>query len=259
MGIAQDAPNELQFTLVYTEQDRQFKQASQWAATLRARGSRSAVHVVPSHIKDSELADYAVSMLQQNKTIACPAGMRRVASLPSTSGQELCKVASSSSISLCEGLRRVSSFPGCVTEAMSPNRTDAFGTPPGVWSAQSQQLAWSCQVPAWPRDEQIDQRLDWEAMQQWPQETLKVENIAMQGQFNDCKPLSMWPENQQLQQKITPPCSPGGASTPTSFVDAEACKWSKPVADVLGSIFKTESWEDIQNALLLSEPEFYED
>lgn len=256
--LAQDTPKHLQFTLVYTEQERQFKQASQWAASLRARGSRNTVHVVPSHLKITDLAEYAVRMLQRNKAIIGPAGLRRIASHPGTPLDGLHRVASTPSVSPCEGLRRVSSFPGCQIEALSPTCASPTAGPPGVWATQSPQI-WACKAPAWPRDIQIDQSSEWEAMQQWPQEALDCEGMAAQGMFNVCKTLA-WPQQQpQLEKQITPPSTPLTRESSMSFIDAEAAKWAKPVADVLSSLFKTESWEDIQSALIKSEPEIYED
>lgn len=258
--LSQEMPNQLQFTLVYTEQERQFKQASQWAATLRARGGRNAIHVVPSHIKNTELADYVVRMLQRNKAMVCPAGMRRIASHPGTPCEGMRRVTSSPTVSPCEGIRRVSSFPGCQPEALSPTSAAVAGPPPGVWATQSPQSTWACKSPAWPRDVQIDQSMEWEAMQQWPQDSLECDGEVTQGQYDTCKALPVWPlQSPQQHKDIITPCSPMGAQSPSSFVDTEAAKWAKPVAAVLSSIFKSESWEDIQSALQLSEPDYYED
>jgi len=258
--LSQDTPHQLQFTLVYCEQERQFKQASQWAASLRARGSRNAIHVVPIHVKCTELAEYAVRMLQRNKAIVCPAGMRRIASHPGTQSLPQCeglrRVTSCSSVTgvtspMGEMLRRVSSFPGCQPEALPPTGVAAAGPPPGVWVAPSPQ--------AWCKVEQIDQSMAWAALEQWPQEAMECEGMAMQ--MSACKALALWSQS-SLQKEMTPPCSPisttpGGS--PASFVESEQGKWATPVARVLSSIFKSESWEDISSALQLAEPDQYED
>jgi hypothetical protein len=250
--LAQDQNSQLLFTLVYTEQERQFKQASQWAASLRSRGCRNVVNVVPSHIKISELADYVVRTLQRNKTMVYPAGMRRVASHPGTDAMN--QIASSPG-SPCEGMRRVSSFPGCQSEGSSPS---ARGPPPGVWASQSPQGAWACKTTVWPRDVQVDQSMEWEAMQQWGQAELECEGMV--GKFNTCKSPTLWSQDEGKWMQVGGPTTfvavPGPRKT---FVETEASKWAKPVAEVLSSICKSASWEEIRSALQVSEPDFYED
>jgi len=279
--LSEDVPHEMQLTVVYTEQERQFKQASQWAASLRARGARNIIHVVPVHITSADLADYAVRLLQRNKAMVCPAGMRRIASHPGTTlplangaCEGLRRATSSNGVSnlaspISEGIRRVSSFPGfCQAEAL----LGAAGPPPGVWAARAQAL-WACKPGAYPGPQvsvQIDQSMDWAALEQW-QEAAEGEGLALQRLAGKAL-LPPWPQRlggmaPGTPQKGTPPCSPTSTDwcctspggSPFSFVEAEQGKWSKPVAAVLASIFKSESGQDIQFMLQQSEPDHYED
>ena len=73
-AICQENPTQLQFTVGYTEQETQYKQASWWAASQRARGCRNAIHVVPMHVEGIELASCVVKAVHLRPMLVLPPG-----------------------------------------------------------------------------------------------------------------------------------------------------------------------------------------
>lgn len=239
--LAEGVPDQLQLIVVYTEQDRQVKQAARWAETRSQHGCEVPVHVVPGHVAQAEVAAYLVRILQDGKLLACPTGPR-IVRRPITQVREQHRVVGSSGIDFCAGMRRVSSFPGCQPELLPLASVAAVGPPLAIWTLQPAQSLWMCKAASMTACMQ-DQILDSEEPPQRASETMSEKCAG----------------GPQKHMQLDHPQSPHFAAESASFVDQEAAKWAKPVADMLSSIFTSESLEDVERQLALCQPDYYED
>lgn len=283
--LLQQPHEQTQIIVVYTEQDKQFKQASRWAASLPSQGYHHLVHVIPSTLRVEDLADYVVRLLRSHfPGMAAAAGQR--SPTPPRSRNAFAQGSAQDAAPHTPPRKQ----PAALDDGSPLRQTTPL--PPGVWVSptsvcSSPVTPVSATAFAWPADMTtagimpcafvaVPTSCGFSTPSTCASETgmplrrasssPAVDNMCMWGGASDCNTDSIinplegkfvehWQEAGQppLRRVVSHP------ACMSTFVNTEGMKWARPVADLMGSMFPVASTEDVQNMLKWSAPDHYED
>lgn len=240
--VSQSRVNTPRLAAVYTEQERQFRQASQWASSMPGQGVCIPVQVLAGSHGMSDFVDLV------SKVVHCNEELLR---LPKVSRPrlELEPLLRDDRPEPWQPTSEVA-LPFPETQQVSPRPSSSASStvgcsPPGVWSLVVTETGkWA--VPVSSARGKTWQVTPEAGMRERPDEAVfRRLRDKTQEDFER-------PPNGSL-------ASPLGGLSPSSFCATEAGKWAEPVAQLLVNIFPRESLAEVKEVLSVAMPKQYED